>query len=119
MRVLVVDDEPDIAESMAHGFQTVDPEIEVLTASSGEEAKRLLERDRGITAIVCDIKMPGLSGLGLLAWMQQVGHPATRFLMTAFEPTTFSQKEMADAGPEAVFTKPVNLRQVASMVMAK
>lgn len=119
VRILVVDDEPDIVTSMSEGFRMVDPHIEVVGAESGDEAKVVLERDRAITAVICDIRMPGISGLALLAWMRASGHPASRFLMTAFEPQSFSQEEMADAAPEAVFTKPVNLRQIASLVLTR
>jgi CheY-like chemotaxis protein len=116
VRLLVVDDEPDITLSMAQSFRALDATMEVLTAHSGDAAQALLEKDASIDAVISDIKMPGMSGLELLAWMRRAQHPATRILLTAFEPTTFSPQEMSDAGPVAVFTKPANLRQMLSLL---
>jgi DNA-binding NtrC family response regulator len=62
-KVLVVDDEADLADLAAmlltaHG-------LEVLTAYSGEEALRLLGTDSEIDAVVTDVVMPGMTGLEL------------------------------------------------------
>jgi two-component system, OmpR family, alkaline phosphatase synthesis response regulator PhoP len=58
--ILVVDDEKDIRDLIAYnltreGFQ-------VLTAPDGEEALKLLERER-VSLLLLDIMMPGMDGL--------------------------------------------------------
>lgn len=66
--ILVVDDEPELAELIADivaglGYRTV-------TAPSGHAAQRLLgARDRNIAAILCDIRMPDGDGPGLYDWL--------------------------------------------------
>lgn len=58
--VLIVDDEVSVAETLslilqAHGYQTI-------VAHSGESAV-LLAREAAPDALVCDIVMPGMSGI--------------------------------------------------------
>ncbi len=65
-RLLIVDDEPRIADSMCQLFRTKEElELEVFKAHSGEEAIQLLQTVR-IDIVMTDIKMSGMSGLELL-----------------------------------------------------
>lgn len=62
-KVLVVDDEQDLADMAAallgaHG-------LEVVVAYSAHEALRMLERDGDIDAVFSDVVMPGMTGLQL------------------------------------------------------
>jgi len=61
--VLVVDDEPDVAELLA--VQLSEHGAEVETAGSGEEALELLREGR-FDALTADVVMPGMSGTELL-----------------------------------------------------
>ncbi|TMB04620.1 MAG: response regulator, partial [Deltaproteobacteria bacterium] len=61
-RVLVVDDEMGVRESLRailHG------ECEVVTASSGQTALDAIARDP-VDVMTLDLKMPGLGGIGVL-----------------------------------------------------
>ncbi len=60
--VLVVDDEPDVAEVLADMLSADGHQVE--TASNGTSALDKL-RQRTYDLILCDIKMPGLDGPGL------------------------------------------------------
>lgn len=57
-RILVVDDEPRVARSIARMLTG----MEVLVAESGGQALDLLARDKHVDAVLCDVMMPGLSG---------------------------------------------------------
>lgn len=61
-RILIVDDEQDIVEIAARVLSQQGHLVDV--AHSGQEAIRCIER-RGYALIVCDIKMPGMSGMSL------------------------------------------------------
>jgi len=63
-RVLIVDDEPSACKLLALLLSQAD--FECKTALSGAEALRLLEGDHR-DAIVCDLNMPGMTGMELLA----------------------------------------------------
>jgi putative nucleotidyltransferase with HDIG domain len=63
-RVLIVDDEPAACKLLALLLSEAD--FECKTALSGVAALRLLENDAQ-DAIVCDLNMPGMNGMELLA----------------------------------------------------
>lgn len=58
--LLYVDDEP---LNLMLFSKLMAPHFEVLTASSGEEALELLEKNPGIHVIISDMKMPKMDGL--------------------------------------------------------
>ena len=61
--ILVVDDEEEVREILAETLQ--DFGYTVLTAASAEEALPLLERVGGVSMVITDVRMPGMSGLHL------------------------------------------------------
>lgn len=64
--VLVVDDEPDICESLADLLVGVG--FHVITAGDGAQALSVIERDGRPDAILLDLMMPGMSGWDFLAY---------------------------------------------------
>ena len=71
MRVLIVDDEPIVRESMSEllpwkemGFETV------LCARDAYDAQKELELER-IDVLISDIEMPGMDGLALSKWVHE------------------------------------------------
>src|SRR6266403_4211065 len=76
-RVLIVDDEPAACKLLALLLSQAG--FECKTALSGAEALRLLEKDRR-DAIVCDLNMPGMTGMELLAEVRRRS-PQVAFLV--------------------------------------
>jgi putative nucleotidyltransferase with HDIG domain len=76
-RVLIVDDEPAACKLLALVLSEAD--FDCKTALSGAEALRLLERDNR-DAIVCDLNMPGMNGMELLAEVRRRS-PQVAFLV--------------------------------------
>jgi len=70
MKILIVDDEPNIRESMKRLFALEG--IDSVTASDGLEAMALL-KEQGFDALVLDLKMPGMGGQELLEWVRAEG----------------------------------------------
>jgi two-component system response regulator AtoC len=70
MRVLIVDDERNIRESLRKylGLEQIDS----AAAETGESAIRSLERE-AFDAVVLDLKLPGMSGQEVLAWINSRG----------------------------------------------
>jgi PAS domain S-box-containing protein len=66
-RVLVVDDEPLVASLLQRMLQ---PLHDVAIATSGPEALRAIE-EVPFDAIVCDVMMPGMTGMELYATLRQ------------------------------------------------
>lgn len=71
-RVLVIDDEEDIAELMR---RIVMAHHEVVKCTSAAEARRAIDDDPAFDAVICDLIMPGESGADLHRWLEQ-HHPA-------------------------------------------
>jgi HD-like signal output (HDOD) protein len=63
-RVLFVDDDTSVLEALER-ILFLDPEWEAATASTGEEALRMLESEQ-FDVIVSDMRMPGMDGATLL-----------------------------------------------------
>ena len=64
LKVLVVDDEPDIRLELEDFIQELD--FECVLASNGEEALSLFKADESIHIVLSDLTMPGMTGLQLL-----------------------------------------------------
>jgi CheY-like chemotaxis protein len=80
MRILYVDDEPDIRE-IAELSLGLDPEFEVRTAASGEEAIAIA-REWQPAIVLLDVMMPGMGGPETLSRLR--GHSETLHTPVAF-----------------------------------
>jgi two-component system response regulator AtoC len=81
MRVLVVDDEKNIRESIRRYLNTEN--IETVVAENGLSAKRLLQ-DQVFSAGIVDLRMPGMSGLELLKWIREEGPRLPVIMISAY-----------------------------------
>jgi response regulator RpfG family c-di-GMP phosphodiesterase len=79
--VLLVDDEQGIIKSLQRLFKSLDANI--FTASSGQEALVLLE-NAPVSLIISDQRMPGMTGVELLAKSRQIRPDAIRILLTGY-----------------------------------
>ncbi|MDR0709209.1 MAG: sigma-54 dependent transcriptional regulator, partial [Spirochaetaceae bacterium] len=70
MRILIVDDERNIRESLKKYLAL--EKIEAGGAETGEEALRMLERER-FDAVVLDLRLPGMSGQEVLEQIAERG----------------------------------------------
>jgi CheY-like chemotaxis protein len=61
--VLVVDDDPDVRETIAHVLESRG--YTVIDAATGREALDILDRDETISILFTDVIMPGISGITL------------------------------------------------------
>jgi two-component system response regulator AtoC len=80
VRVLIVDDERNIRESLVK-YLSIE-EISAEGAGSAEEAEARLEAEAW-EAVVLDLKLPGISGQDLLKWMRDRGIPAPVIMISA------------------------------------
>lgn len=66
-RVLIVDDEPEIAAILADCLVPLDVQCEI--ASDGHSALQLVQQS-SFDAVFCDVRMPGMDGIAFLARLQ-------------------------------------------------
>jgi len=76
-KLLIVDDEDDVREFAASFFRK--RKIDVITASSGEEALTKIENEKP-HLVLLDIKMPGIDGLQTLECLRK-NDAATKVIM--------------------------------------
>ena len=89
MKILVVDDEPDIKVLFEQRFrrEIKNSELEFAFANSGEEALTYLNRhEHEVVLILSDINMPGMSGLDLLKAIKEMYEipPPVVMMITAY-----------------------------------
>ncbi|MFZ5822670.1 MAG: response regulator [Chloroflexota bacterium] len=86
MRVLVVDDHPGTATTLARAISQLGPGLEVLSACSGKEALEQVG-DNSVDILITDMMMPDMNGLELIERMQAhpAGRPAHSILITAYD----------------------------------
>jgi two-component system response regulator AtoC len=80
MRVLIVDDERNIRESL--GKYLALEGIDSKSAGTGEAALEYLEKE-AFDAVILDLKLPGKSGQEVLEWIQGRGIPSPVIMISA------------------------------------
>lgn len=86
VRILVVDDHPNTAATLARALSQLGPIVNVISATSGHEA---LEKVKtvGVDILFTDMIMPEMTGLELIEKMQKhpAGKPSYTYLVTAYD----------------------------------
>jgi signal transduction histidine kinase/DNA-binding response OmpR family regulator len=86
VRILIVDDHPSMATTLARAVSQLGPKVEVVSATGGREA---LERVQGgaVDILITDMIMPEMNGLELVEKLQNHpgGKPAYIILITAYD----------------------------------
>jgi len=102
LSLLVVDDEERILSALRRSLRREG--YEILTVGSGAAALALLD-ERSVDGILSDQKMPGMSGMALLAAAALKRPAAARMLITGWTEEIPSER-LAEVGVCALITKP-------------
>jgi two-component system OmpR family response regulator len=104
-RLLVVDDEPSIAELMRIWFEPAG--WDVVTATSGPEGVARAA-ERAPDAVVLDLMLPGYGGLEVLRRIRMV-HPRTVVVLSTARDSDEDRAAGLAAGADAYLVKPYSL----------
>jgi CheY-like chemotaxis protein/predicted regulator of Ras-like GTPase activity (Roadblock/LC7/MglB family) len=113
-KVLIVDDEEDMIWSLQKNLSNKTLQVETLTASSGEEALETL-KNTSVDLIVTDIKMPGMSGLDLLAEVQKDYPHLSVIVMTAYHFQECKKKALLKGGVSYI-EKPFDINEMRKVI---
>ena len=108
MKILIVDDEQDIRENLAHLVEL--EHMTPLIAQNGLSAIRILQ-DEVVAAVVTDFRMPGVDGLGLLKWIQEEGPTVPVIMMSGHGDITDAVEAMK-LGAQDYIIKPFDSQEL-------
>ena len=113
-KLLLIDDEADVQYSFKRIFDS--PELELHTASSGEEGLRLLSKCKP-DLVISDIRMAGINGLETLRKIRQIDPKVPVIMMTAYGTTQMAIEAMK-LGAYDYLLKPFDVPKLKQLVAA-
>jgi two-component system KDP operon response regulator KdpE len=115
MRILVVDDEPDVIESVRLGFELQWREIDVLGAGDGETALDVVEQERP-DIVLLDVGLPDIDGFEVLRRIRAFSDVPV-VMLTARDDAMDKVKGL-ELGADDYVTKPFNHLELMARVRA-
>lgn len=120
-RVLVAEDDDALRRLVAARLRRVG--VEVVEARDGHEALERVATEGGdgsaqgpIDLVISDVKMPGLGGLQVIAWLRAAGWSTPVILITAFG-SAETHEAARRLGARAIFDKPFDLDELVGAVL--
>jgi CheY-like chemotaxis protein len=115
-RVLVIDDEPMVGAAVA---RTLAPHHDVTTVSTARAALEHLEADPRFDVVLCDLMMPGMTGMELHARLSASAPALTeRMIFLTGGAFTPHAREFLDRVPNPRLEKPFESEALRSVVSA-
>lgn len=115
LKVMVVDDEPDVKLLFEQRFrkEVREGEVQMFFAFSGEEALQQLTAGPAadVVLILSDINMPDMSGLELLRRIKETRVDLKVFMITAYNDEENHRRAM-EYGADEYLTKPIDFDEL-------
>lgn len=112
-RILVVDDEEAILETMSFTFMD---DYEVVTSTDARRALEILAESDPFAVVITDQRMPGMTGVELLAEVLEK-HPQTmRIMLTGFADSEATIQAINDGQVYAYINKPWETDELKQLV---
>ena len=108
MRILVVEDDPSVAQVVADALRLEGHDV--LVALDGVEGLRVLETSV-VHGVFLDLVMPGLDGLTVLSRIRS-SHPALPVVILSAHADTDETRRARQLGAVDIITKPTALREL-------
>jgi CheY-like chemotaxis protein len=102
-RILIVDDEEAILETMTFTFMDL---YEVLTTSDPTKAMSILEENQPVSVVITDQRMPGMTGVELLKEVYENFPETVRIILTGFADSEATIKAINDGHIYGYINKP-------------
>ena len=94
MNVLLIDDDRFVVAALQKKIDWASLSVsEIFSAYNIRQAKKIIE-DNSIRICVCDIEMPGGSGLELLAWVREHDIDTEFIFLTSYADFEYAQRPL-------------------------
>jgi two-component system, OmpR family, response regulator len=113
MRVLIVEDEPDLLDTLAEALRAEGYAVD--EAADGPDGL-FMARETDYDAIVCDVMLPGHDGFVLVQRLREV--KKTPVLLLTARTQVPDRIHGLDSGADDYLAKPVDLRELAARLRA-
>jgi DNA-binding response OmpR family regulator len=113
-RILVVEDEPDIARGLRDALEF--EQFEVTTAGRGRDGVRLL-RERGSDLVILDLMLPDINGFSVCEEIRQ-SHPVVPIIMLTARSQEIDKIRGLEAGADDYVTKPFSIGELVARINA-
>jgi DNA-binding response OmpR family regulator len=110
MRILLVEDEPDLAAITKEGLQEEGYSVDVCV--DGEDGL-FWARERSYDAVILDVMLPKLDGVGVLAALRKAGKTTPVLLLTARGAVEDKVRGL-DTGADDYLTKPFEFQELVA-----
>lgn len=114
IRVLIVEDEKKIADTLAQGLRELDYDVEI--AYDGKIGFRLFE-SQTFDIIITDINLPGMNGYDLCKAIRSYNNHIPIVMLTAFGATD-DKIDGFDAGADDYLVKPFEFKELLVRIRA-
>lgn len=115
MKILIVDDNPDLVQALTVGFQLQWPECRVMAAEDGEKALSVFPQESP-DIILLDISMPGMDGFEVLRRIREVSDVPVIMLTVRVE--ELEKVRALELGADDYVTKPFSSLELMARVRA-
>jgi len=113
IRVLLIDDDPNLRRSLTRQFEEAGLDVE--TAISAAEAKVVLERNE-FDAVLCDNHMVGTSGTNLLGFIRKNYPDIKRFMLSGDISSSQAFLVEHEIGVCGLFSKPCSSEKLVAAI---
>jgi len=112
-RILIVDDEEAILETMTFTFMDL---YDVLTTTDPTKALSILKENQPVSVVITDQRMPGMTGVELLKQVYEQFPETVRIILTGFADSEATIKAINDGHIYGYINKPWEPDELKSIV---
>jgi DNA-binding response OmpR family regulator len=113
-RILVIEDEPDIARGLRDALEF--EQFEVSTTGHGRDGIRIL-RERGSDLVILDLMLPDINGFTVCEEIRQ-SHPVVPIIMLTARSQEIDKIRGLEAGADDYVTKPFSISELVARINA-
>jgi len=113
-KVLIVDDEAGVLNAMSRLLH--DETYEILTATGGEYALELLQKNGPVQLIISDYRMPGMTGVEFLQQVMQRSPDTRRVILSGFPDSDVLLAALNEGRVHRFLVKPWNNDAIKAVI---